>query len=114
MGLVKAFHVLIPRCFGKLAIETIGPAMVLTGKNLRVALFLSDNWEGSVSANVVETFDISLSVSTEEELEAGFLESYPVTGVGESQPVRDENPSPGEYRPPLKLIEFLRFVPCRW
>lgn len=87
LGLVEAVDVLVAWGFGKLAIKTVGPAVVLAGEDARGAGFLGDDGEGAMAADVVESVDLALAVFYEDEWVASDLVLYPVTCVGEAQDV---------------------------
>jgi hypothetical protein len=70
-ALVKSGKFLVPWCFGKLPIQSVGPAMILAAEDSHRTLFFLDNGECSVSASVVEAVDIVVSVLGHDEIEPG-------------------------------------------
>jgi hypothetical protein len=73
LAFIEIGHVLIARGFGKLAVETIGPAMIEASKDLGLALLLGNHRKTSMSADIVEPIDVSLAVLTQHKLEAGYV-----------------------------------------
>lgn len=57
--------------------------MVLAGEDARFALFLVHDWEGTMPADVVETIDLSLTVTSQDKLVISNIVSEPVARVGE-------------------------------
>ena len=111
--LLETGKILIARCLGELAIESIRPAMIVAFEDLRATLISLDDREGTMSANIVEAVDVAFAITTEYELEASDVEFQPVTWLCESDFVSAEQPFPGEDGTTLKLIHLLRCIPVR-
>lgn len=73
LAFVEPLQFLIPRCFGEISVEAIGPAVVFAGKNAGMPFFLGHNWKSAVSADIVESIDISIAVLAEYELETSYV-----------------------------------------
>ena len=73
LAFVEMGQVLITRGFGKLAVETIGPAVIEASKDLGLALLLGDQRESSMPADIVESIDVALAVLTQHKLEACYV-----------------------------------------
>lgn len=93
LGLVETGKILVPRCFGKLAVETVGPAVVSAREDLVGAFRFGYDRESTVPAHVVECVDVTGSVSRNNECESCNVETNPVTGVLDSDGVGDDLPS---------------------
>jgi len=87
LRLVEAINLLVARGFGELAVETVGPAVVLAGEDAGCAGFLGDDGESTVPADVVEGIDIALAVFDKDEWVTGDFVLYPIACVGEAQDV---------------------------
>lgn len=109
---VDAVRVFESSGLGQFTIQTVGPAMIPARQNLRVsrALFLN-YWIRTVSANVVESVDISLSITGNNEVEASHLVSEPVASFLDARAVGEEDPPLGEDCTTLQLIHLWRCVP---
>jgi len=88
--------------------------VVLAGQEAIVALGLGDDWESSMSTNVVECIYSTRVISGNDVLEASDVVVYPVSILGKSRFVRGEKPLLGEDASPLKVIHLLGRVPRGW
>ena len=114
LGLVEAIEVLVTRSLCEIAVQAIGPSVILARKHEAVSLLLCDDGEGTVSADVVERMNAPFSVLDDNELVAGQVIPDPVSRVGDSGFVGREEPLPGEDGTSLQLVHSLRRVPGRW
>ena len=80
---------MVARCFGKLAVETVGPSMVAAREDFGGALVLLNHRVGTVSADVVEGSDVSASVAGYDEVKASDLVAEEITGFLEAERMGD-------------------------
>jgi hypothetical protein len=109
---VKARKILVERGLGKLSIHTIGPAVVFARQDIVLAIILNNDWEGSVTADIVEALDCALGIANEEEVEACFSIADPGASLLESHLVCKQDPFLGEDGSSFKFVDVVRLVPC--
>lgn len=112
LGSVKARKILVQRGLGKLSIHTVGPAVVLARQDVVLTIVLDNDRESSVTADVVETADSTLSVADEEEIKTSFSITNPGASLLEAHLVSKQNPFLGEDGSSFKFINVVRLVPC--
>jgi hypothetical protein len=112
LGSIKARKILVQRSLGKLSVHTVGPAVVLARQDVVLTIVLDNDRKGSVTADVVETADSTLSVADEEEIKTSFSVADPRASLLKSHLVSKENPFLGEDGSSFKFIDVVRLVPC--
>jgi len=85
-----AFQVLVSRSFGKVPIQTIRPAVVSASEDLCAALFLLHYRISTVSADVVESINVSRAVSVDDYVVSCNIEAKEVAGILNTRAVRHE------------------------
>lgn len=75
LAFVEPFDILIRWRFGELAIESVGPIVVLASKDAIVPLILCHNGKGPVPTDIVEGIDSSGAILCDNKIEAGDLVS---------------------------------------
>lgn len=111
LRLVKALNSIETRSLGKLAIESIAPAVILATEYIgRTALSLY-NRESSVATDVVKAVDLALAIFDQEERVARDVEFLKVAGLWESDGMCEEHPFAGEDCSTFELVETLGPVP---
>lgn len=108
---VEALYLFVSRCFSQLAVQSIGPAMVLAGYDLYLPLRLSHKWESTVSTDVVKSTDQSLTIPANKKLEARLFKSDIIASSCESVFVCDHNPPLRENRSPLEMVDGIGPIP---
>lgn len=110
--LLKSIQVLITRSFGQFPIQSIRPSVVFARENSRGAGIFGDDGKGTMSTDVVETIDFSLSVFDEKNVEACDGETEEIAGGDEAVLVREELPFPGENGSSFELVHFFGLIPA--
>lgn len=112
LGAIKARKILVQRSLGKLSVHTVGPAVVLARQDVVLTIVLDNDRKSSVTADVVETADSTLSVADEEEIKTSFSVANPGASLLEAHLVSKQNPFLGEDGSSFKFINVVRLVPC--
>lgn len=76
-----AFEILIAWCLGKVAIETVRPAVISACKNLGIAFLLLDNGISTMSADIVEGIHSSSTITIDDDIVPSNFEAKEVSSI---------------------------------
>lgn len=111
LGLVKVRHRLKARSLCQVALEAVGPPVVLAGQDGSIAAALGDDRKSAVTADVMKGVDLAVTIHDQEEGEAGFCEGDVVTSLLESDFVCEEDPFSRKDGSAFKLVHGGGAVP---